>query len=211
MTSNNDSLQDIHNHGVNLNSREIFLHNFFSGTEDDNPGVDYRMANIFLKNLKILENKSTEPIKIHMNSIGGFWSDGMVIYDSIFNSKCYVTTIVYGQAESMSSVILQAADERIVYPNAYCMIHYGSSANAGDYLSAQNWMQYEKYICETMLNIYTNKCVEGKFFTQKYTKPDSKKVKHFLAKKLQDGDWYLNAEEAVYYGFADKVLTPAWV
>lgn len=207
----NDSLQEVHNYGVNINSREIFLHNFFSGTEDDNPGVDYRMANIFLKNLKILENKSTDPIVIHMNSIGGSWSDGMVMYDAVSMSKCFVTTIIYGQAESMSSIILQAADERIITTNSYFMVHYGSSNIDADYLSSQNWMQYEKHICDTMLEIYAKKCIGGKFFKDKYTKPDITKIKHFLSKKLQDGDWYMNAEDTVYYGFADKVLKSTWV
>ena len=203
---NNDILQDIHNYGAALNSRDIFLHNFFSGTEDDNPGVDYRMANMFLKNLRTLEKKSSDPITVHMNSIGGSWSDGMVIYDAIIISKCYITIVAYGQAESMSSIILQAGDERLITPNTYFMAHYGSSDASGDYLSSQNWMQYEKHICDTMLNIYAGRCVKSKFFKEKYVKPDVKKVKNFLSKKLQDGDWYVTAEEAVYYGFADKVI-----
>ena len=28
----------------------------------------------------------------------------------------------------------------------------------------------------------------------------------YLKRKLKDGDWYLDANEAVYYGFADAVL-----
>lgn len=208
MTSyNNDTLQDLHSYGSTINSREIFLHNFFSGTEDENPGVDYRMANIFLKNLRTLEKKSFDPITIHMNSIGGSWTDGMVIYDAISMSKCYISIIAYGQAESMSSIILQAADERLITPNCYFMAHYGSSDASGDYLSSQNWLQYEKHICETMLDIYAGSCITGKFFKEKYAKPDVKKIKHFISKKLQDGDWYMTAEQAVYYGFADKVVT----
>lgn len=203
---NNDMLQDIHSYGATLNSREIFLHNFFSGTEDDNPGVDYRMANIFLKSIRTLEKKSSDPITIHMNSIGGSWPDGMVIYDAIAMSKCYITIIAYGQAESMSSIILQAGDERLITPNAYFMAHYGSSSVGGDYLSSQNWINYEKHICNTMLDIYANSCITGKFFQEKYTKPDIKKIKHFISKKLQEGDWYMTAEESVYYGFTDKVI-----
>lgn len=205
----NDTLQDIHSYGVNINSREIFLHNYFSGTEDENPGVDYRMANIFLKNLKALEKKTNDPITIHMNSIGGSWADGMVIYDAIAMSKCYITMIAYGQAESMSSIILQSADERLITTNSYFMLHYGSTSVGGDYLSTQNWMQYEKYICNTMLDIYANRCIKGKFFKEKYVKPDLKKVRSFIEKKLLDGDWYLNAEETIYHGFADKIIKNA--
>ena len=57
-----------------------------------------------------------------------------------------------------------------------------------------------------MLDIYAKRCVKGKFFKEKYTKPDDTKIKNFLAKKLKDGDWYMNSHDAVYYGFADKVI-----
>lgn len=203
--NNNDILQDMHSYGACLQSRDMFLHNIFS-SDDENPGVEYRMANVFLKNLRMLERKNSDPITIHMNSIGGSWSDGMVIYDAIQMSKCYITIIVYGQAESMSSIILQAADERLITKNSYFMVHYGSSDGGGDYLSTMNWMQYEKHICDTMLEIYASKCVKGKFFKEKYVRPDIKKVKNFLGKKLQDGDWYMTAEDTVYYGFADKIV-----
>ena len=203
--NNNDILQDMHSYGACLQSRDVFLHNAF-GPDDENPGVDYRMANVFLKNLRMLERKNSDPIMIHMNSIGGSWTDGMVIYDAIQMSKCYISIIVYGQAESMSSIILQAADERLMTKNSYFMAHYGSSASEGDYLSSMNWMQYEKHICDTMLEIYASTCVTGEFFKEKYVRPDIKKVKNFLSKKLQDGDWYMTAEQSIYYGFADKIL-----
>ena len=67
-------------------------------------------------------------------------------------------------------------------------------------------MNYEKHICNIMLDIYSNSCITGKFFQEKYTKPDIKKIKHFISKKLQEGDWYMTAEESVYYGFTDKVI-----
>jgi len=202
----NNILEDVHNYGASLSSREIFLHNMFSTSDEGNPGVDYRMASVFIKNLRMLENKSQDPIIIHMNSIGGCWSDGISIYDAIQMSKCYISIMVYGQAESMSSIILQAADERIMCPNAYFMLHYGSSDASGDYQSNQNWIQYEKNICDTMLDIYSNMCVRSKFAKEKYSKPDVNKIKNFLNKKLKEGDWYLTPQQTIYYGFADKIV-----
>lgn len=202
--NNNDILQDIHSYGASLNCREIFLHNYFD--QEENPGVEYRMASIFIKNLRILEQKSSAPVRIHMNSIGGNWSDGMAIYDAIRMSQCYITIVAYGQAESMSSIILQAADERVITANSYFMLHYGSSGVEADYQSSQNWMKYEKHICEVMLDIYANRCLKGKFFKEKYAKPDLTKVRNFVSKKLKDGDWYLTADETVHYGFADRII-----
>jgi len=201
-----DLLYDLHNYGSNLDTREIFLHNYYS-SDDENPGVEYKMSNNFLKNIRALEIKSDKPIIIHMQSIGGEWSDGMAIYDAIQMSRCHVTMIAYGQAESMSSIIFQAADARYITPNTYFMSHYGSSTTNGEYLTVQNLAKYEKHICDIMIDIYANSCVSGRFFKDKYgSNADLEKVKNYLYRKLKSGDWYINAEDAVYYGFADKVI-----
>ena len=203
-----DLLYDLHNYGANLDTREIFLHNYYSSDDSENPGVEYRMSNTFLKNIRALEIKSDKPITIHMQSVGGEWSDGMAIYDAIVMSKCFITMIAYGQAESMSSIILQAADKRLITPNTYFMSHYGSTEAGGGYLDVQNWVKYEKRICDIMIDIYTQSCVYGKYFKEKYgSNPDPEKVKAFLSRKLKSGDWYLDAESAVYYGFAEEIIT----
>lgn len=200
-------LKDFHDYGANISSREIFLHNIYHSEDNQNPGVEYRMSNTFLKNLRALELKSDQPITIHMQSIGGEWSDGMAIYDAISMCRSYVTIIAYAQASSMSSIILQAADYRVMTPNSHFMSHYGSSDINTDYLSAMNQANYERDICDIMFNIYASRCVNGKFFYEKYgKKPSEKQVKQYLIRKLKSGDWYLNAEESVYYGFADAVL-----
>jgi|TARA_B100002019_G_scaffold61434_1_gene52657 ATP-dependent protease ClpP protease subunit len=200
-----DILNDFHNYCINPKKREIFLHNYYS-SDDDNPGVEWKMASVFIKNLRALEIKNYDPITIHMHSIGGEWADGMAIFDAIKICNSYITMVSYGQAESMSSIILQAADLRLVTPNSYFMSHFGSSGIEADFLNAQNWIKYEKYLCDVMLDIYSSRCVKGQFFKEKYVKPDIKKVKNYLYKQLKDGDWYLNAEDCVHYGFADKVI-----
>ena len=142
-----------------------------------------------------------------MLSCGLNLCDGLAIYDDFKFSRSHVTILVYGQAESMSSIILQAADKRIMMPNAHFMCHYGSSANAGSYLDTQNWAKFEKKILEDMLDIYAANCTKGKFFKEHYKQPTEEKVKGFIKRKLKSGDWYLTSHEAVYYGFADNVIT----
>lgn len=202
-----DILKDFHDYGANLAAREIFLHNHFHTEDNDNPGVEYRMSNTFIKNIRALDSKSDLPIIIHMQSIGGEWPDGMAIFDAITMCRSYVTIVAYGQASSMSSIILQAADWRLMTPNAHFMCHYGSSSIHGDYLSAMNEANYERQTADIMFNIYSQKCVNGRFFVDKFgKKPSVKQVKQFLIRKLKGGDWYLSADEAVYYGFADGIV-----
>jgi ATP-dependent protease ClpP protease subunit len=207
MAEQPELLKDFHEYGANIASREIFLHNHYHTEDNENPGVEYRMSNTFLKNLRAIDMKSDQAITIHMQSIGGYWEDGMAIFDAISMCRSYVTIIAYGQASSMSSIILQAADYRVMTPNAHFMCHYGSTSINADYLNAMNVADYERKICDTMFNIYSQRCVNGKFFYEKFgKKPSEKQVKQFLIRKFKYGDWYLSSDDAVYYGFADSVL-----
>ena len=58
-----------------------------------------------------------------------------------------------------------------------------------------------------MLDIYSDSCIKGKYFKEQYSDITEDKVKNYLKRKLKDGDWYLDPHEAVFYGFADCVLT----
>ena len=201
-----DQVGDIHSYNLDTKQREIFLHGHHGHFEED-PGVEYRMATTFIKNLRFLDSVSNLPILVHMHSIGGEWGDGMAIYDAIQLCKSDVTILTYGQAESMSSVVLQAADVRIMMPHTYLMLHYGSIDCGGDYVNAQKLATFEKSRADTMLDIYAERCVEGKFFNERYKALTYDKAKAFLRRKLQRGDWYLSSHEAVYHGFADGVIT----
>ncbi len=205
MTSS-DFINDLHNHGIDIKNREIFLHSYVANSDED-PGVDYRMVSTFTKNIRMLDTISESPIIIHMQSIGGNWNDGMAIFDAIAMCKAHVTIIAYGQAESMSSIILQAGDFRVMTPNAYFMAHYGSFGFDGNYLDGCKYVDFHKTATEKMLDIYTESAKSGKFFKEKMEELSDQKIKNYLKRKLKDGDWYLNANETVYYGFADCVLT----
>ena len=202
---NSDFVSDVHSYGVDIKNREIYLHGYLANTDED-PGVDYKMASTFYKNIRMLDSISRDPILIHMHSVGGNWNDGMAIFDSIMMTKSYITIVCYAQAESMSSIVLQSADKRVMMPHAYFMSHFGSSGYSGGYLDVQKGAAFEKKQTDLMLDIYTESCISGKYFKEQHTEPNYDKVKNFLKRKLKDGDWYLDANEAVYYGFADLVL-----
>jgi len=200
-----DTISDVHSYGLDVKNREIYLHGYVCNSDED-PGVEYRMATNFYKNIRLLDSIKKDPIIVHMHSVGGNWNDGMAIFDAISLCKSYVTIISYGQAESMSSIILQAADKRVMMPNSYFMCHFGSSGYTGNYLDVQKGAAFEKRQTETMLDIYSNVCKQGKYFKEQYTDITEEKVKNYLKRKLKDGDWYLDANESVYYGFSDCVL-----
>jgi ATP-dependent protease ClpP protease subunit len=202
---NVDPISDINSYGIDFRNREIYLHSYVGNTDED-PGVDYRMASTFYKNIRLLDSQNKKPILIHMHSIGGEWADGMAIFDAISICQSFVTILVYGQAESMSSIILQAADRRVMMPNSYFMCHYGSSGYDGTYQNVQKAASFEKREAEYMMDIYADHMLESPYIKAKYTEPTHEKVKNLLKRKFKDGDWYLNSEETVYHGFADHVI-----
>ena len=65
-----DILYDYHNYGCNIASREIFLHNHYGSNDEENPGVEYKMSNTFIKNLRALDAKSSDQVTIHSEGNG---------------------------------------------------------------------------------------------------------------------------------------------
>ena len=106
-------ISDIHLHNLDTERRRIYLQE--KDDTGENPGVDYRMYQTFLKNLHIL--RDTCDIEIYLQTGGGCWYSGMAIYDAIDNwqkncrSKC--TIFGFGMICSMGTVIMQAARERV--------------------------------------------------------------------------------------------------
>ena len=76
------TLDWLHEYGINVDRREIFLHGYVDLT-DEEPGVDYRMAQQFIKNIRCLELDSSKPILVHSITCGGEWTYGMAIFDAI--------------------------------------------------------------------------------------------------------------------------------
>ena len=203
MSNVRDSIGEIHNYGIDVKNREIYLHSAKDNGEDD-PGVDYRMAINFVKNIRHLDSISNHEIRINMQSIGGSWQCGMAIYDAIQACKSYITVVTYSQAESMSGIILQAADNRLMSPNSHFMAHFGSTDCSGDFLSAQKWAELDRQNLDVMLDIFATKCQKtGKYFKER--KYNVSKTKAYIKRKMKDGDWYLAANEAVHFGFADGI------
>lgn len=117
-----------HGHDLYLPARTIFLGSV-STPDGYESGVDARMAEAFLKNLHVLEFMNPDaPVDVVMDNPGGDVYHGLAIYDAIRMSPCEVTVKARGYAMSMGSIILQAADRRLMSPNAVQMIHYGTDS-----------------------------------------------------------------------------------
>jgi len=203
-------LHYVHERDLDLRHNEVYLggvdRGYELGPEGTEPGVDFVMANRFTKNLNLaqLTNKGI-PLLIHMSTCGGDWNFGMQIYDAIKASKSHPVTIInYTHARSMSSLILQAADWRVMMPHSHFMFHDGSFGDSGTVKEVRSGFEfYDKVGGSTMLRIYAEQMqrkgeMAGKSF---------KKIETWLRKKMDKHEnVYLTAEEAIRWGFADEIF-----
>ncbi len=201
MEKQTDLIEFVHNQCINTRSREVYLHG--SITDEEEFGVDNRMGVVFMKNMHMLDNLSDQPICIHMHTIGGYVHDGMSIFNTIQFSRSFVTMVAYAEAQSMSSVILQAADKRVMMPDTVFMIHRGGADFSGTHLEGVSYMDFAQLWQKKINKIYVKGCMKGEFFKDK----TEKYIIDYINKKMDSkGDWWLDAEEAIHYGFADCIV-----
>lgn len=194
----------IHNYDLNLANREIYLHSHYSSIDEES-GIEYRMATQFVKNLHILEFDGKENILIHLQSPGGDWVHGMAMFDSIKSANSPVSILAYGEVSSMSSILLQAADWRVMMPSCEFMVHRGFLSLEGVATTVQSNAAWNKKTDTAMLEVYASRAVNGPFFRQRNM--NLTRTATFIDQKIRKlGDWNLNAEEAVFYGLADGVF-----
>lgn len=201
-----DFINQVHNYDLNIVEREIYLHSHFglAGDEEEG-GIEYRMATQFIKNLHLLNKLEPKGILVHFQTPGGDWICGMAIYDAIKLSPPPISILAYGEVASMGAVVLQAADKRVMTPNCEVMVHKGFVALEGNTSTVQSNAKWNLKINRRMLQILASRCVYGRYFQER--KMNENQVISYIDKKMNKlGDWNLDAEEAVYYGLADGII-----
>lgn len=207
ISQRSELIYDLHEYGINPDSREIFLHSHISEMpEEGEVGVDYRMATTFEKNLRVLTCLDKKaPILVHMHSVGGNWNDGLAIYDAIRAcTTTPITILAYAHARSMTSIIFQAADHRIFMPSADYLMHWGDMSYEGQGQSFDAEADWYKRGHQHMLKIYSEVLIAN---NPKYKNTTLDKVMEFMGQEMKlQQEWYMTPREAVDMGFGDAVL-----
>lgn len=158
--------------------------------------VDDKSARDVVAKMLLLDaDKPGEEIKFYINSPGGVVTSGMVIYDTMRMMTSPVSTICMGLAASMGSILLSGGKKghRYIYPHGEVMIHQPSLGGYIQGVSSDLEIQavQTKKVKELGARILAENC--NKTFDQI--------MKDF------DRDYWMNAEEAIAYGIADKLVT----
>jgi ATP-dependent Clp endopeptidase proteolytic subunit ClpP len=133
------------------------------------------------------------PIEIVIDSPGGDVMGTLAIYDTILRLRRNghnVVTRGRGLVASGASILLQAGSERVMDANAQLMIHeiaYGTRGKSSD---IADMVALTKRLEDRLLGIYAERSTLSKLQ---------------IARKWKKTDWWLSADEAVQFGFADRV------
>jgi ATP-dependent protease ClpP protease subunit len=208
MLAKSQVLYDLHNHGLNAQTRDIYLHSYYLDDQDGaEPGVEYRQATTFIKNLQFLDQPQHKPILVHLHSQGGSWDDGMAMFNAVQFCQSFVTMLAYSQASSMSGVVLQSAPLRVMMPDCHFLMHHGVCGGSPVHpYGLRNEAEFQIRATKRMLRLFAERAIIGAFFKKKKS-ATVETVYNFFDKKLKEQvDWFLDAEEAVFYGLADCIL-----
>ena len=145
---------------------------------------------ILLK-LDIINHKD---IKMYINSEGGSVNAGLAIIDTMNSIKSDVSTICLGRAASMGAILLinGTKGKRFIGANSEVMIHEVSSWNYGKLSEQQDKLKHSTYVNRKLQRIIASK-----------TNKSLKEIQKDTKKK----DTWINANNALRYGFVDKVLS----
>jgi ATP-dependent Clp protease, protease subunit len=169
-----------------LRERIVFL-----GTQ-----VDDTSANLICAQLLLLAAEDSErDISLYINSPGGSVTAGLAIYDTMQFVPCDVSTVCMGLAASMGQFLLCAGEKgkRFSLPHSRILMHQPSgqaSGQATDIAIQAEQIIYLKRMMAERIAFHTGQPIER-------IEADS------------DRDRWFTAEEALEYGFIDKVITKA--
>ena len=160
--------------------------------------VDDDTANLIVAQLLFLSNDdSNSDIHFYINSPGGSVTAGLAIYDTMRFLRCDVATYCVGQAASMGAVLFAGgqAGKRHMLPNGRVLLH--QPLIGGVMQGTATDLEIEaKEILRLRGRLYD-------IFSE-HTGKDAADIE-----KDCDRNLWLEADEAVNYGLADKIMKKA--
>ena len=155
--------------------------------------VEDGMATLVCAQLLFLEAENPKKeISLYINSPGGVVTSGMAIYDTMQFIRPKVSTLCFGQAASMGSLLLAAGEPGMRYslPNARIMVHQPSGGFQGQASDIERHAQDIVKLKKRLNDVYV------KHTGQKYD----------VIERTLDRDHFMTTEESLEFGLIDQVF-----
>jgi ATP-dependent Clp protease, protease subunit len=155
--------------------------------------ISDQIANLVIAQLLHLESDDPDKdISIYINSPGGDVYSGLAIYDTMQFIKPEITTICFGVAMSMGSLLLTAGTKgkRLALPNSRILVHQPSAGFEGQ---------------STDIEIHAREIIDMRARIDRiYAKHTGQPVEQVHTD--MERDRFFKADEAVEYGLIDRVI-----
>ena len=155
--------------------------------------VDDHVASVITAQLLFLEADNPEKdIAFYINSPGGIVSSGLAVYDTMQYIRPDVSTLCFGQAASMGSLLLAAGakGKRYALPNARVMIHQPHGGTQGQAADIEIHAREILALRDRLNAIYAEHTGQGLD----------------VIEQNMDRDKFLTPEEAQAFGIIDEIV-----
>ena len=155
--------------------------------------VDDMVSSLICAQLLYLESENpSKDISFYINSPGGIVTAGLAIYDTMNYVRPDISTVCFGQAASMGSLLLAAGTKgkRFGLPHSRIMIHQPSGGFQGQAADIDIHAREILNLRERLNQIYAN-----------HTEQPIDVIE-----KRMDRDSFLSPEEAKEFGLIDDVV-----
>jgi ATP-dependent Clp protease protease subunit len=169
-----------------LDQRKIFLW----GAVTDETAKDLTEKLLYLE--AVAPGKE---ITFYMNTPGGSITAGMAVYDTMRLIASPITVVVTGMAASMGSILLSGTKKgrRLLYPHSRVLIH--QPLISGRFIGPATDIYIQALEMEKIRKELNQILADASGQSLEKISRDT------------DRDFYLNAEEAIAYGLADRIVS----
>ena len=160
--------------------------------------LDDAAANLIIAQMLFLSNEDNKTdIHLYINSPGGSITAGLAVYDTMRFLRCDVATYCVGQAASMGAVLLTAgkSGKRFLLANSRILLHQPLITGVLEGPATDLEIEAQE-ILRLRARLYN--------ILAQHTGQSPEKVE-----KDCDRNLWLEAEEAINYGLADRILQKA--
>ena len=175
---------------ISVYSRLLMDRIIFLGTE-----INDDVANIITAQLLWLEQQGNSDITLHISSPGGSIYSGLEIVDCLNFIKPEISTVSMGMVASMASVIASCGTKgkRFILPHARFLVHQPLQSGGGVKQCSDIQIQAKE--------------IQSLKEELQHMLADNSGLPYDVIEKLCDRDTILTAQEAIDYGFVDKIIT----
>lgn len=153
-----------------------------------NADVDAMEIDAAIETLHDWSLENDEPITVILNSPGGEVFAGLLLFDTLRSLEQNVLTIARGLAASMGSILSQAGDQRLISRHSWFMVHEPASLAWGKVGDIKREAKMLERLHDQLCDILAER---------------STLTKAEIKRRSQDKDWWMDAAEALEFGFFD--------